>query len=344
MSYTVASVFTPRGLAAADALLSRCGLHRDPLVDYTCGVFDQDDTLCATGSCCGATLRCLAVDDDHRGEGLMNMVISHLCEVQAARGNTHLFLYTKPQSAGFFKDLGFFEIARTDEVAFLENRKSGFSDWLSHLQCASAPREQTACVVMNANPFTRGHRYLLETACANAQVVHVFVLSENFGPISAATRKELVRLGTADLLKVILHDSGPYMISSATFPSYFLKQDQQVSQVHARLDIAVFRHIADRLSIGTRYVGEEPFSQVTAMYNQVMAETLPEYGIYFHVVPRLCLSGRAVSASTVRQALHDEDMRTAHALLCESTWQYLLSPDGRDTLAAIRRENDLIHH
>lgn len=105
VSYTVASVTTRRGLAAVDALLSRCGLRRDPLADYTCGVYDQEDVLCATGSCCGATLRCLAVDDACRGEGLMNLVVSHLCEVQAARGNTRLFLYTKPQSAGFFENL-----------------------------------------------------------------------------------------------------------------------------------------------------------------------------------------------------------------------------------------------
>ena len=181
VSYTVASVTTRRGLAAVDALLSRCGLRRDPLADYTCGVYDQEDVLCATGSCCGATLRCLAVDDACRGEGLMNLVVSHLCEVQAARGNTRLFLYTKPQSAGFFENLGFYEVARTDEVAFLENRKTGFADWLSQLHRADVPREQTACVVMNANPFTRGHRYLLETACANAQAVHVFVLSEEYG-------------------------------------------------------------------------------------------------------------------------------------------------------------------
>ena len=344
VSYTVASVTTRRGLAAVDALLSRCGLRRDPLADYTCGVYDQEDVLCATGSCCGATLRCLAVEDACRGEGLMNLVVSHLCEVQAARGNTRLFLYTKPQSAGFFEDLGFYEVARTDEVAFLENRKTGFADWLSQLHRADVPREQTACVVMNANPFTRGHRYLLETACANAQAVHVFVLSEEYGPISAAVRKRLVALGTADLPKVILHDSGPYIVSAATFPSYFLKQDQQASQVHAQLDLAVFERIARQLNIGARYVGEEPFSQVTALYNRTMAEILPASGVDFRVVPRLRLDGRVISASSVRQALHDGDMAVARAMLCDSVWQYLTGPEGQATLDAIRRTDDLIHH
>ena len=344
MSYTVASVTTRRDLNAVDALLARCGLRRDPLVDYTCGVYDQDDVLCATGSCCGVTLRCLAVDDERRGEGLMNLVVSHLCEVQAARGNTRLFLYTKPHSAAFFEDLGFYEIARTDEVAFLENRKTGFSDWLSQLCRADAPRDETACVVMNANPFTRGHRYLLETACANARAVHVFVLSEDYGPIPAAVRKRLVELGTADMPQVILHDSGPYIISAATFPSYFLKQEQQASQVHARLDLAIFDHIARQLNIGARYAGEEPFSQVTALYNRTMAEMLPQSGVDFRVVPRLSLNGRVVSASIVRQALHDGDMAAARAMLCDSVWQYLTGPEGQATLDAIRCTEDLIHH
>lgn len=87
------------------------------------------------------------------------------------------------------------------------------------------------------------------------------------------------------LPKVILHDSGPYIVSAATFPSYFLKQDQQASQVHAQLDLAVFERIARQLNIGARYVGEEPFSQVTALYNRTMAEMLPGSGVEFHEVP-----------------------------------------------------------
>lgn len=344
MSYTVAAITTQRGLAAVDALLLRAGLRRDMLADYICGVYDDDFTLCATGSCFQNTLRCLAVDELCRGEGLMNLVINHLCEVQAARGNTRLFLYTKPQSAGFFEDLGFYEIARTADVAFLENRRNGFESWLRQLPRDSAPKEQTACVVMNANPFTKGHRYLLETACANARAVHVFVLSEAYGPISPAVRKELVALGVSDLPGIILHDSGPYIISSATFPSYFLKQDQQVSQVHAQLDVAVFARIAQGLNIGARYAGEEPFSQVTALYNRVMAEKLPQSGVAFHAVPRLEVNGRAVSASAVRQALHDNRMEDAHAMLPESTWRYLTGPQGQSTLTAIRQTENLLHH
>ena len=344
MSYTVAAITNKRGYAAVDALLLKSGLKRDTLVDYTCGVFDEDFTLCATGSSYQNTLRCLAVDDAYRGEGLMNMVISHLCEMEAARGCTRLFLYTKPASAVFFEGLGFYEIARTKDVAFLENRKNGFADWLKTPEIADAKADKTACVVMNANPFTKGHRYLLEQASQNADIVHVFVLSERFGPISPEVRKHLVALGTADLPNIILHDSGPYIISSATFPSYFLKEDQQVSKVHAALDAAVFVRIAKAMNIGIRFAGEEPFSGVTALYNEVMADILPASGIRFCEVPRLSVHGRAVSASDVRKFIHDGDMEAAHALLPETSWNFFVSPEGQNTVNAIRQETHLIHH
>lgn len=347
VSYTVAPIYASdrRGQAAVDALLRQEGIARDAHLDYTCGVFDDDFQLCATGSCFMNTLRCLAVSGAHQGEGLMNLVVSHLSEKQAARGNTHLFLYTKPQSAKFFGDLGFYEIARVpDMLVFMENRRSGFADWLAAQARAQCPREATAAVVMNANPFTLGHRYLLEQACARAEAVHLFVLSENFGPIPAADRKRLVAAGTVDLPQIILHDSGPYIISAATFPAYFLKDSDAVSLAHARLDLAVFARIARALNIGARFVGEEPFSRVTGLYNQVMAEELPKAGVKCQVIPRLQMDGRAISASAVRQAVHDGRLSDVRDCLPPATWAYLNGPDGEEAVKAIQASSDVVHH
>jgi len=334
-----------RGQAAVDALLIREGISRDAHLDYTCGVYDDDFQLCATGSCFANTLRCMAVSHDHQGEGLMNLVVSHLCEMQAARGNTHLFLYTKPASARFFADLGFYEIARVpDKLVFMENRRTGFSDWLKTQITAPTAKDRTAAVVMNANPFTLGHRWLLEKACEAADTVHLFVLSEDFGPIPAADRKRLVALGTADMTKIILHDSGPYIISAATFPGYFLKDSDDVSRVHARLDLAVFGRIAEALNIGTRFVGQEPFSHVTDLYNSVMTEELPRLGIACRIIPRLETGGQPVSASAVRQAIHDGEPERIRSCVPETTWQYLTGPDGAKARTAIRQADNVIHH
>ena len=333
------------GQSAVDALLAREGIRRDPHLDYTCGVFDDEGELCATGSCFANTLRCMAVDGRHQGEGLMNLVVSYLSAVQAERGNAHLFLYTKPLSAPFFGNLGFYEVARVPEtLVFMENKRTGFQDWLRGQKRADADQARTAAVVMNANPFTLGHRYLLEQACQAADAVHVFVLSENYGPIPAADRRRLVDRGTADLEKVLLHDTGPYIISAATFPEYFLPGGDAAARVHALLDLTVFSRIAQALGIGVRFVGEEPFSRVTGLYNQAMREQLPKQGVECRVLPRLAVAGAPVSASAVRQAIHDGNMALARAWVPPATWDYLSGPEGKQAVAAIQRADCVTHH
>jgi len=332
-----------RAMAQVDALLTRVGIRRDGHLDYTCGIFDEGE-LIATGSCFGNTIRCLAVSGERQGEGLLNQVVSHLMEVQAQRGNTHVFLYTKVGSARFFADLGFYEIARVDgELVFMENRRTGFADYCARL--AKTRREGlSSAVVMNANPFTRGHLHLVERAAAESDTVHLFVLSEEAGPIPFAVRRRLVRQGVAHLPNVICHDSGPYIISAATFPSYFLKDEDTVAAAHARLDLTVFGRIAETLGVTVRYVGEEPDSGVTALYNRIMAEHLPEVGVACRVIPRLTLNGRVVSASTVRQAIHDGTPETVADMLPPATAAYFASAEAEPVIRAIQRQKEVRHH
>ena len=327
-----------------DVLLEQEGIRRDGNLDYTCGLFDEDWKLAATGSCFGNTIRCLAVSNDRQGEGLLNQIVTHLMEVQAERGNTRLFLYTKPKSAKFFGNLGFYEIARVEgNLVFLENRRRGFGDFCSALEKARRGG-RSAAIVMNANPFTLGHLHLVERAAAENDTVHLFVLSEEAGPIPFAVRKRLVEAGTAHLPNVVRHDSGPYIISSATFPSYFLKDEDTVIRTHAALDLEIFGKIALCLNITQRYVGEERTSHVTALYNEIMATRLPELGVECRVVPRLEARGKPVSASTVRKYIHDGRLEDIHPLVPESTWNYFTSPEAQSVIEAIRREKNVIHY
>ena len=330
---TQVSLSDKRMLAQVDALLVENGITRDANLDYICAMVDEENRVIATGSCFGATLRCFAVSQRHQGEGLLNEVVSHLMEYQMARGYTHLFLYTKIKSAKFFQSLGFYEIARVDgTLVFMENRRTGFADYLARLQKTARPGVSGA-IVMNANPFTLGHRYLVETAAAACDTLHVFVLSEDASLVPFAVRKELVREGTADIPNVVLHDSGPYIISNATFPSYFLKDDAAVIEGHARLDLAVFGRIAQALGVNIRFVGEEPTSQV-----------LPEMGIQCRIIPRKEAQGRPISASTVRTALKEEDWDTLKALVPETTLRYFRSDKARPVLEKIRRAENVVHY
>ena len=273
------------------------------------------------------TLRCFAVDHRHQGEGLLNTIVSHLMEQQLLRGNLEVFLYTKPASARFFRDLGFYEIARVEgRLVFMENQPQGFARCLQRFKKETAdflaarqePHDEAspvAAIVMNANPFTLGHRYLIEQASHENALVHLFLVSEDASLFPFSVRKQLVQSGIQDLANVCLHESGPYIISNATFPSYFLPDDDTASIGHAELDLTLFGKIAAALGIRRRYVGEEPFSQVTNLYNTVMREKLPGLGIECRVVPRLAVNGHAVSASDVRQCLKDGDWETLQTLV-----------------------------
>lgn len=328
-----------------DELLAAEGIRRDANLDYTCGMYDDEMNLIATGSCFGNTLRCMAVSHTHQGEGLMNSIVSHLIEVQFSRGNTHLFLYTKCDSARFFGDLGFYEIARINgQIVFMENKRTGFSSYLNSLekQKESAPR--IAALVMNANPFTLGHQYLVEKAASENDILHLFIVSEDASLVPFSVRKKLVMEGTAHLKNIRYHDSGPYIISNATFPSYFQKDEQAVIESHAMLDLTVFTKIASALGINRRYVGEEPTSLVTGIYNQIMSEKLPENGIECVIVPRKENKGAVISASTVRQALKEENWQLLEELVPETTLNYFKSPDARPVIDKIQASENVIHY
>ena len=328
-----------------DELLAAEGIRRDANLDYTCGMYDDEMNLIATGSCFGNTLRCMAVSHTHQGEGLMNSIVSHLIEVQFSRGNTHLFLYTKCDSARFFRDLGFYEIARINgQIVFMENKRTGFSSYLNSMekQKESAPR--IAALVMNANPFTLGHQYLVEKAASENDILHLFIVSEDASLVPFSVRKKLVMEGTAHLKNIRYHDSGPYIISNATFPSYFQKDEQAVIESHAMLDLTVFTKIASALGINRRYVGEEPTSLVTGIYNQIMSEKLPENGIECVIVPRKENKGAVISASTVRQALKEENWPLLEELVPETTLNYFKSPDARPVIDKIQASENVIHY
>lgn len=338
-------------LSEVDALLKQEGIKRDANLDYICAMTDEEGRVIATGSCYGNTLRCFAVSSAHQGEGLLNEIISHLINYQYERGITHLFLYTKVSTARFFGDLGFHEIARVkDTLVFMENNARGFSSYLEKLQketpseALASEGKRVGALVMNANPFTLGHRYLAETAARACDILHLFVVSENASLVPQKVRKELVAAGVRDLPNIVLHDSGPYIISSATFPSYFLKDESAVIEGHAKLDLAIFARIGEALHLNCRFVGEEPHSLVTGIYNDIMRAELPAVGIDCVIVPRKELDGRPISASDARKALQDGDWQTFRRLVPDTTYDYFTSPEAAPVLERIRKAGNVIHY
>ncbi|EHI75116.1 [citrate [pro-3S]-lyase] ligase [Streptococcus criceti] len=347
-AYSISKIF-PSDVASfkkIDQLLEQEGIRRDDNLDYTCAIFDEDLNVIATGSCFGNTLRCLGVRQDYQGEGLLNKIVSHLVNLQFERGNSHIFLYTKPCTAKYFTDLGFYEIVRLPKkISFMENKKSGFQTYLSKLAKNPWTGPRTAALVLNANPFTLGHQYLIEQAAAENDWLHLFIVSEDSSLVPFSIRKQLVQAGTAHLKNIIYHDTGDYIISRSTFPSYFLRDKEQVIESQARIDLTIFIQIAKELDISRRYVGEEPTSLVTSLYNQIMQEDLPKAGIDCITLPRKeTAEGQVISASTARQAIKEGNWKLLERLLPQSSLDYFLSEQAKPVIERIQAADEVRHY
>ena len=212
-------------------------------------------------------------------------------------------------------------------MLFRSNRKFGFSAFLNRLK-----EDSSACgnsgisgaIVANCNPFTLGHRYLIEEALKQCDKLHLFILSDNRSRFSAKDRYEMVKLGISDLNHVILHQTSDYIISSATFPTYFFKDQAQGEQANCELDLELFGlRVAPELGISKRFVGTEPFCNVTAAYNTQMKQLLPKYGIKVIEIERNAKDKMTVSASQVRKLLDEENISEVKKLVPEAVFEYL---------------------
>lgn len=302
-----------------EALLMRSALTPDTDADQTVTLWDNG-ALAATGSRKGNLLKCIAVDPKHRGEDLTAAILSQLRSDAFSEGHKHLFLYTKPENRRLFEALFFHPIAQTDRVLLMEDTRDGIQKFLDTLPQA-VTGTKIGALVMNCNPFTLGHRYLIETTAKECDHVYIFVLSEDQSRFSARDRMEMVRLGTEDLPHVTVLPTGPYLISNATFPTYFLKNRETAAKVHCDLDIRIFEtYFVPRFGITHRYVGTEPLSPMTAQYNDTLKEKLRSVTLV--EIPRIESGSEPVSASAVRAALDaGEDIQH---LVPQSTYEYLI--------------------
>lgn len=322
----------PTGVAAQrlGAFLSQQGLRLDDGLEYTVVCYDTAGQIAATGSLQGNVLKCIAVAEQYRGEGLTATVITALRGAAFAKGRQHLFLFTKPQNQVMFQEFGFYPISATGDMLLMENRKGGIGAFLASL--AKGPGVQGS-VVANCNPFTRGHRYLIEQAAAQCDTLHLFVLSEDASQFPAAVRMDLVRQGVADLPGVLVHPTSDYLISAATFPTYFLKQEQVEQGAGGALDLVIFgQHFAPALGITKRFVGQEPYCPTTAQYNRQMQQILPGYGVEVLEIPRREEGGAAISASRVRALLAQGQLEQVRPLVPDVTWQFLHSDASREII------------
>ena len=359
---------TPRQRQRIEAFLKRNGLRFDDM-HYYAAVTDDDGEMIAGGGLKGNVIKCVAVDDAHKGEAIANTLISHLIAHANEEGYSNVMLFTKPKNRQLFESLSFRLLAEAPEAVLMETGIGGINNMVEQLkkikeegevckennqECKkeektnlnittpqhlnpSAPQPLTTTtprrgvVVMNCNPFTLGHRYLIEQAAKQVERLFVMVVREDCSLFAYAERKAMVEQGVAHLKNVTVIDGSEYAISQATFPTYFLKRIDDAADTQMLLDLDLFRrHIAPALDATVRFVGTEPTDRLTRRYNQLMHEVLADV----REIVRLEKKGNAVSASRVRKAMEQGDMSTIRQLVPPTTLPYIIAHLATQALQA----------
>ena len=404
---------TPRQRQRIEAFLKRNGLRIDDM-NYYAAVLDDDGEMIAGGGLKDDVIKCVAVDDAHKGEAIANTLVSHLISHANQEGYGCIKLFTKPKNRQLFESLSFRLLAEAPEAILMETGIGGISNTVEALkkikeesekykeynkeckednkECKEDSKEckeeektnlntttpqhlntsylntttpqhlntsyintstpqylntsylntstphhltttmqPTGCIIMNCNPFTLGHRYLIEQAAKQVERLYVMVVREDCSLFAYTERKAMVEQGVADIENVSVIDGSDYAISRATFPTYFLKRLDDAADTQMLLDLDLFRrHIAPALGATVRFVGTEPTDQLTRRYNQLMNEALKDV----REINRLEKDGNAVSASRVRKAMEEGDMNTIRQLVPPTTLPYIIAHLATQALQA----------
>ena len=418
---------TPRQRQRIEAFLKRNALRIDDM-NYYAAVLDDDGEMIAGGGLKDDVIKCVAVDDAHKGEAIANTLVSHLISHANQEGYGCIKLFTKPKNRQLFESLSFRLLAEAPEAILMETGIGGISNTVEALkkikeesekykeynkeckednkeckednkeckedskECKEDSKEckeeektnlntttpqhlntsylntttpqhlntsylntstpqhfntsylntspphhltttmqPTGCIVMNCNPFTLGHRYLIEQAAKQVERLYVMVVREDCSLFAYTERKAMVEQGVADIENVSVIDGSDYAISRATFPTYFLKRLDDAADTQMLLDLDLFRrHIAPALGATVRFVGTEPTDQLTRRYNQLMHEALKDV----REINRLEKDGNAVSASRVRKAMEEGDMNTIRQLVPPTTLPYIIAHLATQALQA----------
>ena len=348
----------PRQRRRIEQFLGDNGLRLDDVDYYAALVDETTDEIVAGGGLKGGVIKCVAVADGHKGEAVANQIVSHLIAHANAEGHQCVKLFTKPQNQKMFESMSFRLLAEAPKAILMETGIGGIRKYSEELRVKSEERRvkseesnselhhitsttlqpvklhhnntspqhpimpQRGIIIMNCNPFTLGHRYLIEQAAQQVDTLYILVVREDCSMFGYDERKAMLVRGVAHINNVVVCDGSEYSISTTTFPTYFLKCLSDASDTQMTLDIDLYRqHIAPALGATVRFVGTEPDDPLTRRYNELMKSMLPDV----REVARLQQSGVAVSASRVRKAIVENHLALAARLVPPTTVPYIVA-------------------
>ena len=333
----------PRQRRRIEQFLGDNGLRLDDVDYYAALVDETTDEIVAGGGLKGGVIKCVAVAEGHKGEAVANQIVSHLIAQANADGHQCVKLFTKPQNQKMFESMSFRLLAEAPKAILMETGIGGIKRYSEELKSEkgkvkseksngklhhltpSTPQPimpQSGIIIMNCNPFTLGHRYLIEQAAQQVDTLYILVVREDCSMFGYDERKAMIVRGVAHINNVVVCDGSEYSISATTFPTYFLKSLSDASDTQMTLDIDLYRrHIAPALGATVRFVGTEPDDPLTRRYNELMKNMLPDV----REVARLQQGGVAVSASRVRKAIVENHLAQAARLVPPTTVPYIVA-------------------
>ena len=212
-----------------------------------------------------------------------------------------------------------------DKIERKEYFDEELEKYLKILSKERVNKDKIGAIVMNCNPFTLGHMYLINEALKRIDFLYIFVVEEDKSEFSFKDRFSIVKENCKNLKNVKVLPSGKYMISSFTFAEYFNKDDLQDKNIMPAKDVNLFGNaIAPCLNIKFRFVGEEPLDNITRQYNETMKQLLKNFGVELVEIPRLKLSnGKFVNATEVRRLLKEKNFKECKKYLTKTTYKYV---------------------
>lgn len=304
------------------AFLERSGLRFES-IDMAILLKEKDRIV---GSCCRAfnVIKMVAIDPAYQAMNLLDQLMTAMQEHLFDQGIHKSFIFTPAHNAPLFKPYHYKQIIQVEGISFLEKGRPNIHEHINYLiQTYNPHLLPSGAIVINGNPFTLGHQYLIETASQSVEKLFVFVVEEDASFFDFKTRLELIKKGTQHLNNVVVLPSSPYIISQATFPNYFLRQVDDHFKHYASLDAHVFGSYFSQLNIRIRFVGDEPLDIMTHAYNETLQSVLSSYKMEVKIIKRLSNDDGIISASKVRALLKIGDYDGLKKYLPKTTWEFL---------------------
>ena len=308
--------------------LASFDLSYEDSIDKTLYIEDNDKII-ATISKEKDIIKCLAISPLYQSENLSSVLVSKILEKMREENIHSYMVFTKAIYENTFINLGFKKLVNTSNTVMLEGGIDSVEDTINKMKIkinaeyGSIDKNcKVGAIVMNANPVTLGHQYLIEQSVLENDLTLVFVVEEDNQEFDFQTRYSLVYLTCKKYENVVVLPASKYIVSKSTFPTYFLKEDI-VDQEVSLIDGLIFKkYFMEAFNINKRYVGSETKEKMND-YNQTLKSVLEDKLV---LLDRITENDKVISASYVRSLLKEGNIEEALSFMpkeCYSVFRLL---------------------